>query len=63
MYFDAALVFVSDFSFFFGICPGHAVVHQVWNMGQLWNLIFITVTNWFTPVKAPIYYCEKYKIL
>ena len=28
---------------FFHICPGHAVVHQVWNMGQLWNLIFITV--------------------
>ena len=40
---DAALIFVSVFSFSFQICPGHAVVHQVWNMGQLWNLIFITV--------------------
>ena len=48
---------------FFHICPGHAVVHQVWNMGQLWHLIFITVTNWFTPVKTPIYYCEKLTFL
>ena len=62
MYFDAALV-LSRIVPFFHICPGHAVIHQVWNMGQLWNLILITVTNWFTPVKTPIYYCEKLTFL